>query len=156
MEQMQESKLYPSYRFRIEDLSDALYLEIKNKRTKRVFSNTFSKSTLESMKLNGSIQKIIHMINSAKSGKHNQFHFKFDLLFGDVENDKITIDNMTKSYSKGSCMFMVISVDEFFMSGLWKFKLLEKSYVMFICVPFYLGDLCKLNLFVFDRTRRNG
>ena len=124
------SSLYPSYRFRIEDLSDTLYIEIQNKKTKRVFSNSFSKSTLESMKLTGLVTKIIHMINSAKSGKHDKYSFKFEILFGDAENDKVSVDQMNKSYSKGSAMFMVISVDEFFISGVFPFKLLEKSYVI--------------------------
>ena len=82
------------------------------------------------MKLTGSVAKIIHMINSAKSGKHEKYSFKFELLFGDAQNDKISVDQMIKSYSTGCCMFMVISVDEFFISGVFPFKLLEKSYVI--------------------------
>eukprot|EP01084_Bolivina_argentea_P186918 322088_1 len=124
----ESSPLYPLHRFRIREESKSLYIEIQNKKTKRVFSNTFSKSTLESMKLHGSIQKIIQMINSAKSGKSDKLQFKFELLFSDPKNDKISINNMSKSYSKGrNCMHMVISVDEFFMSGVWPFKLLEQE-----------------------------
>ena len=126
----ESSSLYPLHKFKIMDLSESLYIEIQNKKTKRVYSNSFSKSTLEDMKLNGSITKIIHMIHCAKAGKHDKFQFKFELLFGDPESDKMSINKMSKSYSRGCCMFMIISIDEFFMSGVWPFKLLEKSCVI--------------------------
>eukprot|EP01083_Nonionella_stella_P012147 34474_1 len=126
------SPLYPDHKFTVVEESNSLQITIQNKKTKRVFSDSFSKETLESMKLNGSIAKIIHMIHSAKSGKTDKFQFKFDLVFGDAKNEKISseefqIEHMSKTYKKGHCMYMIISVDEFFMSGLWPFKLPEQK-----------------------------
>ena len=123
----ESSPLYPLHRFRIREESGALHIEIQNKRSKRVFSNTFGKSTLESMKLHGSISKISGMINAAKSGISDKVEFTFALLFSNSKKDEISIKNMAESYSKGSCMCMVISVDEFFMSGVWLFKLIEQG-----------------------------
>ena len=40
-------------------------------------------------------------------------------------------------------MFMIISIDEFFMSGVWPFKLLEKSCVIHLISTFFmLHNIC--------------
>ena len=121
------SPLYPNLKFKIRDKSNVLHITIRDTKTKKIFSNTFTKSTIQSMQFHGSISKLIQMINTAKSGNCDKYQIKFEILYDNPKNNKVNIKSMSKSYKNGYCMYMVIELDEMIMSGVWPFKLFEQS-----------------------------
>ena len=78
---------------------------MKDRKSKRAFTNTFSKSTLNEMDLKQSIDKVIKMLETAKSGSASEL--KFEIRFGDAENTKkVSADKLSKSYEKGNALYI--------------------------------------------------
>ena len=108
---------------------DSIYIMVKDTKSKRAFSNTFSKSALLAMDLKQqSIDEIITMLEAAKSGSDSSL--KFQIVFGDAENTKnVSIDKLSKSYVKGYAAYIIISIQMKWLNADYNFKLLEQSYV---------------------------
>eukprot|EP01083_Nonionella_stella_P140144 429100_1 len=123
------SAQYGTYQCVFRKASDSLYLMMKDRKSKRSFANTFSKSTLIEMHLRQPIDKIINMLETAKSGSTSEL--KFELRFTKAENDKnVSMDQMAKTYEKGDALFLIVSVNQSWFAALYQFKLLEQRYVI--------------------------
>ena len=128
-----EASAYNNYQCVFRQADDSLYIMIKDTKSKRAFSNTFSKSTLMEMHLRESIDEIINLLKTAKSGTDSSLTFQ--IAFGDAENTKtVSIDKLSKSYVKGCAAYIVVSIRMSWMSKAadYSFKLLEQSYVIII------------------------
>eukprot|EP01084_Bolivina_argentea_P139903 246061_1 len=120
------SSEYGVYQCVFRKAGDSLYLMMKDRKSKRTFSNTFSKSTLMDMDLKQSIDKIINMLETAKSGSQSQL--KFQIRFGDAENTKkVSSNQLSKSYQKGYALYVFVSIDQSWFSAEYSFKLLEQK-----------------------------
>ena len=117
---------YGTYQCVFRQASESLYILMKNKKTKRSFTNTFSKSTLVEMDLKQPIGDIVKMLETAKSGSASEL--KFEIRFGDAENTK-TVSADKLSYEKGKALYIFISMKLSYFSAEYQFKLLEQSYV---------------------------
>eukprot|EP01083_Nonionella_stella_P193144 713655_1 len=96
----EQSSIFADYRCVFRAAGDSLYMMIKNVKTKRSFHNTFSKKMLNEMELKQSIDKVINLLNEAKSGTKSELAFK--IAFGDANNDKnVLFDKLSKDYSTG-------------------------------------------------------
>ncbi len=112
--------------------SDSLYVMMKNRKTKRSFTNTFSKSTLVEMDLKQSIDKVINLLEAARSGSASEL--KFEIRFGDAENTKkVSAGQLSKTYEKGNALYIFVSMEHSYFSAEYQFKLLEQSYVTTCC-----------------------
>jgi len=135
---------FGDYRCVFRPTDDALFIMMKNSKTKRTFENTFSKSTLLEMDLKQPIDKVVNLLLDAKSGKTDELSFKIG--FGDAEgetkgstdNDKsqqsqpqvsepISFDKLSKSYLKGSALYIFVNMDNNYFSAEYVFKLLEQE-----------------------------
>ena len=119
---------------------DSIYIMLKDTKSKRAFSNTFSKSTLLEMDLKSSIDEIINLLKTAKSGSDSSLTFQ--VAFGDAENTKtVSIDKLSLSYIKGYAAYIIISIKMSWMltGSEYYFKLLEQSYVniFYAILPIY-------------------
>eukprot|EP01083_Nonionella_stella_P164962 547634_1 len=120
------SSQYGTYQCVFRKASDSLYLMMKDRKSKRSFTNTFSKSTLIEMDLKQPIDKIINMLETAKSGSTSEL--KFELRFTKAENDKkVSMDQMAKTYEKGDVLFVIVSVNQSWFAAQYQFKLLEQQ-----------------------------
>eukprot|EP01083_Nonionella_stella_P132252 402023_1 len=120
------SSQYGTYQCVFRKASDSLYLMMKDRKSKRSFTNTFSKSTLIEMDLKQPIDKIINMLETAKSGSTSEL--KFELRFTKAENDKkVSMDQMAKTYEKGDALFVIVSVNQSWFAAQYQFKLLEQQ-----------------------------
>ena len=152
-----EYTVYGVYRCIFKQINNSLYLEMKNTKNKRVFSSKFHRKSLINMNLKQSISKIISMLNAAKSG--TQSELKFTISFGNIQNtqknnqnDKFIDDEeeeedgsninqimetpqLSKHYQKGDSMYLTVSIEKaFFDPEQYIFKLIEQSYVTFVCM----------------------
>ena len=119
---------YGTYKCVFRKTDDSIYIMLKDTKTKRTFSNTFSKSTLSEMHLTQTIDEIINLLEAARSGSDSTLTFK--IAFGDAENNKtVSINNLSKSYVKGYALYIGITVKMSWMNTEYNFKLLEQSYV---------------------------
>ena len=84
-----EYTTYGVYRCIIRQINNSIYFEMKNTKNKRVFSATYDRKTLKSMNLKQSMDKIINLINAAKSG--SQSELKFNISFGNDQNTQISM-----------------------------------------------------------------
>ncbi len=124
------SSKYDDYQYVFRKSSDSLYIMMKNKKSKRAFSNTFSRSTLTEMDLKQSIEMIVNLLETAKSG--SQTGVKLELRFGDAENiKKVSMDQLSKSYEKGNALYAFVTIEQSWFSAEYQFKLLEQSSVLF-------------------------
>eukprot|EP01084_Bolivina_argentea_P024273 45247_1 len=121
-----EVSQYGIYQCVFRQASDSLYIMMKDRKTKRSFTNTFSKSTLVEMDLKQSMDKVVKMLETAKSGSASEL--KFEIRFGDAENTKKTsADKLSKSYEKGNALYMFVSLEHSYFSAEYQFKLLEQK-----------------------------
>ena len=112
---------------------DSLYILLKNKKSKRAFTSTFTKSTLIEMDLKQSIDKVINLLEAARSGVRKK-ELTFTIGFGGANNNKkVPFDKLSTSYSKGCALFICVTIDNPYMESEYVFKLLEQSCVM-LCV----------------------
>ena len=129
---------YGTYQCVFRQSSDSLYIMMKNRKTKRTFTNTFSQSTLVEMHLTQSIDKVAKMLETAGSGSASEL--KFDIRFGDAENTKrLSADKLSKSYEKGNALYIFMSMETSYFFAEYQFKLLEKSYVK--CMLPFLSNI---------------
>ena len=99
---------------------------MKNRKSKRTFSNTFSRSTLTEMELKQSIDMIANMLETAKNS--SQTGVKLELRFGDAENTKkVSMDQLSKSYEKGNALYAFVCIEQSWLSAEYQFKLFEQS-----------------------------
>eukprot|EP01083_Nonionella_stella_P278208 946022_1 len=117
---------YGVYQCVFRKAGDSLYLMMKDKKSKRSFSGTFSKSSLTDMDLKQSVDKIIVLLETAKTGEKSEL--KFEIRFGDVENNKkMSPDQLSKSYEKGYCLYIFITIEQAWFTAQYDFKLLEQK-----------------------------
>ena len=107
------------------DKDDSLYICIKGSKSKRTFTNTFSKSTLLEMGLKQSVQKIVALLFEAKSGKKEDLEFK--IAFGDKETEKPSVDVLPRHYVKGYAMYLFVIIDSSYFTATYTFKLIEQG-----------------------------
>eukprot|EP01084_Bolivina_argentea_P063998 116739_1 len=86
---------------------DSIYMSIKNKKSKRVFSQTFSKSTLQEMQLYQPIPQIIKMISAAQDNNIKQLELKIGYINTEKIN-KVNINNIQNNYTKGDCLCFIV------------------------------------------------
>mmetsp|Transcript_60039 Transcript_60039/g.54039 ORF Transcript_60039/g.54039 Transcript_60039/m.54039 type:complete len:300 (-) Transcript_60039:132-1031(-) len=133
---------FGDYRCVFRPTDDALFIMMKNSKTKRTFENTFSKSTLLEMDLKQPIDKVVNLLLDAKSGKTEELSFKIG--FGDAEGEtkgsmnksqqcqpevsqQVSFDKLSKSYLKGSALYIFVNMDNNYFSAEYVFKLLEQE-----------------------------
>mmetsp|Transcript_22682 Transcript_22682/g.36414 ORF Transcript_22682/g.36414 Transcript_22682/m.36414 type:complete len:286 (+) Transcript_22682:60-917(+) len=113
------------YRCVFRESADSLYILLKNSKTKRAFTNTFTKSTLKEMDLKQPIKKIISLLEESYRGKPE---LSFKVAFGDAENTKQQIfANLYKDYAKGYALYIFVGIDNSYFSAQYAFKLLEQE-----------------------------
>eukprot|EP01083_Nonionella_stella_P257926 882297_1 len=123
----QNASKYGNYRcvFRPAD-ADSLYLMMKDCKSKRAFSQTFSKSTLFEMKLAQPIDKVINLLEEAMSGESTGLKFK--IAFGDAENTKTPeFGKLSTTYVQGYALYIMVSIDHSYFGADYSFKLLEQK-----------------------------
>eukprot|EP01083_Nonionella_stella_P142845 442722_1 len=123
----QNASKYGNYRcvFRPAD-ADSLYLMMKDCKSKRAFSQTFSKSTLFEMKLAQPIDKVINLLQEAISGESTGLKFK--IAFGDAENTKTPeFGKLSTRYVQGYALYILVSIDHSYFGANYTFKLLEQK-----------------------------
>eukprot|EP01083_Nonionella_stella_P257927 882301_1 len=123
----QNASKYGNYRcvFRPAD-ADSLYLMMKDCKSKRAFSQTFSKSTLFEMKLAQPIDKVINLLEEAMSGESTGLKFK--IAFGDAENTKTPeFGKLSTRYVQGYALYILVSIDHSYFGADYSFKLLEQK-----------------------------
>eukprot|EP01083_Nonionella_stella_P072814 196443_1 len=123
----QNASKYGNYRcvFRPAD-ADSLYLMMKDCKSKRAFSQTFSKSTLYEMKLAQPIDKVINLLQEAISGESTGLKFK--IAFGDAENTKTPeFGKLSTRYVQGYALYILVSIDHSYFGADYSFKLLEQK-----------------------------
>eukprot|EP01084_Bolivina_argentea_P217728 369605_1 len=117
---------HDSYKLVFREANDSLYLMMTERKLKRSFHNTFSKSTLNDMELKQSIAQICNLFNTALSGKRSEIKLK--IRFGNAENNKkMSSDQLSKLYSKGCVLYIFICIEESWFTAEYSFKLLEKK-----------------------------
>jgi len=121
---------------------DALFIMMKNSKTKRAFTSTFSRSKLLEMDLKQPIDKIVNLLLDAKSGKKSELTFKIG--FGNADGETkgamksqqnkpqnvapaISFDQLSKSYLKGTALYIFVNIDNDYFSAEYVFKLLEQE-----------------------------
>ena len=108
------------------DKDDSLYMCLKGSKSKRTFTNTFSKSTLLEMELKQSVEKIVNLLNEAKSGKKEELQFKVG--YGDKESTKgVSHDTLSKDYVKGYALYAFVIIDSSYFNAEYTFKLIEQG-----------------------------
>ena len=113
------------YKHIFRESGDSLYLMMKDKQSRRCFSNTFSKSALVDMNIHQPIEEILNLLQIAKSG---QSGFTFEVRYGDAENiKKVAIDKLSKSYETGMALYIFVSVKQSYFSAQYQFKLLQQG-----------------------------
>ena len=118
---------YDSYQCIFRKATDSLYIMMKDRKTKRSFTNTFSKSTLLDMELKQSVDKVINLLETAKSGSNADL--KFEIRYGDAENiKKLSMDQLSESYEKGDALYAFVCIEQSWFSAEYQFKLFEQSY----------------------------
>eukprot|EP01084_Bolivina_argentea_P139904 246062_1 len=122
----EQSSIFADYRCVFRAAGDSLYMMMKNVKTKRSFHNTFSKKMLNEMELKQSIDKVINLLNEAKSGTKSELAFK--IAFGDANNDKnVSFDKLSKDYSTGNALFIFVAIEHSYFTAKYVFKLLEQK-----------------------------
>eukprot|EP00484_Ammonia_sp_Unknown_P028343 CAMPEP_0197029466 /NCGR_PEP_ID=MMETSP1384-20130603/8903_1 /TAXON_ID=29189 /ORGANISM="Ammonia sp." /LENGTH=282 /DNA_ID=CAMNT_0042458633 /DNA_START=12 /DNA_END=860 /DNA_ORIENTATION=+ len=117
---------YENYRCVFRESGDSLYAMLKDTKSKRTFTNTFSKSTLIEMGLNQPLSKVINLLTEAKSGTKPGLSFK--VAFGDAKNEKpVTLDKLSTSYEQGHALYVFVTMDYSFFYAEHQFKLLEQQ-----------------------------
>ncbi len=62
------------------------------------------------MDLKQSIDKVINMLEAARSGSASEL--KFEIRFGDAENTKkVSADQLSKTYEKGNALYIFVSME---------------------------------------------
>ena len=105
---------------------DSLYFSVKDKETKRVFGQTFSKSMLQSMQLLQPIPQIIKMIESAQNEDITQLSINIGYINTEKIN-KVAASNVKSTYTKGDCLCFIIKQDLAWNPNEFIFKLLEQK-----------------------------
>ena len=116
---------YGNYRCVFRQASDSLYVLMKNTKTKRAFTNTFSKATLTEMDWKGSIDKMVKLLEEACAREKHDLTFK--VAFGDSENNNpVSYDALSRSYMKGHALYVFVAIEGSYLSAQYAFKLLEQ------------------------------
>jgi len=117
---------YGNYRCVFRQASDSLYVLMKNTKTKRSFTNTFSKAALAEMDWKGDIEKMVNLLEEARGGKNDDVVFK--VAFGDAENDKpVSFSTLSKAYMKGCAMYVFVAMEYSYFSAQYLLKLPEQE-----------------------------
>eukprot|EP01084_Bolivina_argentea_P190233 326969_1 len=117
---------FGKYRCVFRAINDSLFIMMKDTKTKRAFSNTFSKSTLLEMNLNQSMDKIMNLLNEARAGSKSELTFKIG--FGSAENNKkVSFNQLSKSYVQGHALCIYVAIDNSYFAAEYIFKLLEQK-----------------------------
>eukprot|EP00483_Globobulimina_turgida_P005320 UN05330 len=122
----EDSSVFGEYRCVFRGTADSLYIMMKNVKTKRTFNNTFSKTTLNEMDLKQSIDKVVNLLNEAKTCKKSELSFK--IAFGDADNDKkVPFGKLSQNWSSGNALFVFVAIDNSYFAAEYVFKLLEQK-----------------------------
>mmetsp|Transcript_60038 Transcript_60038/g.54038 ORF Transcript_60038/g.54038 Transcript_60038/m.54038 type:complete len:288 (-) Transcript_60038:32-895(-) len=120
------AEVFGEWRCVFRPANDSLYIMMKNVKSKRAFSNTFSKSTLDEMGFKQSTDKISKLLFEAKAGKKEEL--SFEVAYADKETTKApSFDSLSRSYVKGYALFMQVAIDSSYFSADYTFKLLEQE-----------------------------
>ena len=117
--------------------ADSLFIMMKHAKSKRTFTNTFSKSTLGEMgfikprdQQPWEVDQIVNLLLGAQSSK-NEEELSFKIGFGDAEATKqVSFDKLSKSFSKGNALYIFVNINRPYLQDTYIFKVLEQSYVI--------------------------
>ncbi len=120
---------------------------MKHVKSKRTFTNTFSKSKLVEMGLKQSVEKVTNLLRDSKAAMSadTKQDLSFLIGFGDAENDKsVQFNQLSKeyAYSKGCALYVLVSIENSYYSAEYTFKLLEQGYVLYFFSQLTHANLC--------------